>query len=70
MRHKKRKPLPCAYISSRELADLLKFKTTQGAIEFMKREGLGRKLGGRWRVSMAQLQANYPEMAASAVQSA
>ena len=68
MRKLSKKRIACAYISSRQLADLLGFQTTEGAVEFMKREGLGRKTGGRWRVSMDQLQADYPEMASKALQ--
>jgi len=69
MQRRSRRRLSRVYLSSRELAQLLGFETTEGAVEFLKREKLGRKLGGRWKVTLDQLQSSYPEMAAKALRS-
>jgi hypothetical protein len=49
-------------LSSREVATMLECQLPT-ARRFMTRECLGRKIGGRFKIRLSTLLANYPEIA-------
>lgn len=48
-------------LTTRDLMDLTGMKTTEGVVEFLKREGLATKIGGRYKVSWDRIAAHWPE---------
>jgi hypothetical protein len=44
----------------RQVADMIGM-TFSGALRWLKRNGLAVKVGGRWRVSLSRLAAEFPE---------
>lgn len=50
------------FVTTRQLADAVGFKTTEGVVRFLKKEKCARKIGGRWKIDMKRLAAHYPEI--------
>ena len=55
------KTLP-KFLTTRDIMDGTGIQTTAGAIKFILRENLGRKIGGRYRVSRQKLAAHWPDI--------
>ena len=50
------------FLTTRDIMDGTGIETTAGAIKFILRENLGRKIGGRYRVSRRKVAAHWPEI--------
>lgn len=48
-------------LTTRDLMGPTGMKTTEGVVEFLKREGLATKIGGRYKVRWERIAAHYPE---------
>lgn len=58
-----RKPTKASkFLTTRDIMDGTGIKTTAGAIKFILRENLGRKIGGRYRVSRRKVAAHWPDI--------